>query len=554
MMTPRQLLVGLAPRPLAESAIHLIYEIDGLNHAQPALPTLGGIAGSRAAEKDSVQSVPEDQIAALAGRYAAEPIWQRHDAASQGPDFHDHIGRLLTGKTASLSSLWRLAPQAKRLIATADLYEDNTDPKLRSKKHLVLGLSAAAAKRLSAAGIDPSALRVSVDDVALLLFNTGHGFACVEVTLKRDTDDQPLSTMELLEAQIALGRFNQLNWKPARKDAAPAADAKSAGNGGFSLGGLMRLLALGPSARTRRAGRVFTYTFARLQDPAPVAARDALGLYLARHYSSAYEVSAEIDSVRKVADFDTIRHSFALEGAATVVGVDPSSPEPAAFLEAFHATTFRSHYIGAALLALHEHGFLVDRTTRAVDASAGSDNVATMSALRRESLLFRTQFRFADISYISRHNAAWHALRDVFGCQEMLRQLNDDVTEMSAVLSTEQQQRHADEEHATRSKTYWATVLGSASLAALTAYTIVKEGLVAFPALKKIVEGAGITGAQTAFLTAVLVFFGSCWLSWTYRPRQSRGHDEHAHDDSEHFRAHAAAKTVLKAAGTAEKA
>jgi hypothetical protein len=448
---------------------------------------------------DDFAGIPPTQRQAMLGRYKADPLWQRDQAYKTSSDLHDHVAAILSGKQAALTTVWKLTDRARHFLEKANLNADEKPVSAEPHRQIILHLSKAARKRIEAAGISAQCLKVTPGAVRLHLFNTGHGVLSIDVTFGRK-DGLPLAAIELLEGQIALGRVNRLNWRVATE--LPENEPTLSRKDEFSLGTLLRRLALGPAIETRSVGRAFTHTFAVFGDPLPAAVRDAFALHVARHYSSEYLLVANARNWERIADFDDVRHTVSLEGVATIIGRSDGTPNNE-FVSHYRTTTLKQHYSAAAILAVHEHGFLVERTTKAVQSASKGDEIAALEDLRRESLRFRTQFHFANISYIAMHNAFWHALRQVMGCDLLLRQLQGDVVELSAYLAAKNEESETRRRIAAESRNWWAGALGSSTLAALTGFTVVKEMLEASKGLQSLFSAFGKDGKGVAILFGV---------------------------------------------------
>jgi hypothetical protein len=452
-----------AAKALAEHEIQILYRIDGLSMASGPTTTLLNLADATA--------VPADQVRALEDRYAATVAWTRAPSSDAGQDFHPHIHDIVGGKREDLATRWVLDETARRLLDRADLYEQETDPALRISKRLILQVTDVAQARLIRHGITCAPLGVRVTGLTLTLFRMGLGFATTVVELARG-DRQPLAALELLEAQVLLARFGKLAWTDARRgDIVPGTP--------FLLSDLIHRLACGKDKEPGDGQRVTTYTYARFAEPSPPEERDAFALHLARHYTADYAIARGIQGVEFVADFETVRHAVALEGAATVVGATPERPELPGFLRDFRTGTFRRHYVPIALLARHEHAFLVQRTSASIISRKAMANHATaveeLKDLRQSVLLFRLCYRFSELSFVTMHNALNRAFREVLHVDRMMADLGSDVSNVESHLRELREAADRSLERARHRRYYWASVIGGAALAGLTAYTIGKE-------------------------------------------------------------------------------
>jgi hypothetical protein len=291
-----------------------------------------------------------------------------------------------------------------------------------------------------------------------------------------------LLAVELLEVAVSLARQESFGWLEAEADAPPPMAAR------FTMGSLLSGLVEGRSVRTTSIDRSFTYTFASFDVPVASAAADRYALLLARHYTADYELRENAGSIGRVRDFDTVGHVISLEGAATVVAPDVNTNELPSFLREFLPGTFRQHYIPIALLAHHEHAFLIQKTTDSnfwLDpASAGTDekNTESLRTLVAASLSFRLGFRFSQVSLISMHNAINRAFRESLGLDRMLAELTADVTEAATFLSTVQRekaerQRADDAARRARADARWRPVvtLGPAFVVGIGVFQVADE-------------------------------------------------------------------------------
>src|ERR1700736_2444057 len=282
----------IAAHSLADHEIHLFYEIDGLRLDIPAT-TFGSLFGNMA------DCFPPDQLSALKNRYRNDPIWQAAEG-DVGVDYHDHVRDLAAGRRKDLAVLWKLAPTAERLLKRADLYEEGTPPTERVRKRLILNLSDRSQVRMRTAGLAPRAMSIAIEAVTLHAFGTGKSFAHAIVVITPLNGPEPLRACELLEALVALSRFNDLSWQPSDAPAA-SGDANR-----FGLGLLIRRLVTGAEATSIRSARVSTYTYAQLSDGLARADVDLLAVHLARHYTSDYVISPDIRGVERIQAFQTM--------------------------------------------------------------------------------------------------------------------------------------------------------------------------------------------------------------------------------------------------------
>ena len=512
---------GLAGRTVADHELTFFCEIDGIPLSGPRLPM------AALAEGDA-GCWPPDQLEALRGRYAAEPVWLAHAAGDDVGDFHPHVGRLLNGMRPDLMRVFEPSAEVARLLGRADLYEKSVNPATRTRKHIEIRLSAAARGRLSGRGLALRPLHLCVAAIRLHVFATGKGFAVVTVTI--EAAGGPPNALELLEAQNALGRVNELAWLNAAGDGTPLA--------AFALLPLVRRLAQGAAARSTAGERVSTYAFARLEEATTAAEADLYGLYLARHYTTDYAVATTIEDVERVGAFETVRTAVANEGAATIVARPAEMVALPPFLERFRTATFHRHYLPIALLALHEQAFLVDRTSRAtLDPAALGQPAAldTLRALLGDALSFRLGFRFSEVSYISMHNEINRAFRTVMSLDRMLRDLGDDVTVIEGFLSFRAEKARAQAAHVMERRFWWTSILGVMALSGLTTFTIIKEAGEVIAEGKWVGPAAVIAGGAVALIAMAIGFW--------------RGSALHALGGHGDFTEHAMTEHMIHAAG-----
>jgi hypothetical protein len=456
---------SLATKQIADHEIQIFFRIDGVDITSGPDTRLLSMA--------SGPGIPVDQQKALSGRYAGNTIWKREQSSGTGQDFHRHIRDVVGGKREDLATRWTLDDTASRFVGSADLYDQDVDRGGRIKKRMILSFNDAAQKRLAAHAISSSGLTVTCRDLTLTLFKTGHGFAVTTLELSR-LDLAPITAMELLEGQIMIVRFGAIIW------GATADGIGTAYSAPFRLAELVQRLVVGERADTLPE-RVTTFTYAQFSEALPTLERDLFAIHLARHYTSDYVTAAEIGGVSFVRDFDTVRHTVALEGAATVVGMPPEAPYRPEFLRDFKTGTFHRHYVPVALLVQHEHAFLVRRTSAAVltqgEMRDARQTVRRLQELRESCLLFRLCYRFSELSAVTMHNSLNRAFRKVLNLDRMTKELDSDVETFEAHLRQLHQSEERRREKDKHRRYYWVTVIGAGALAGLTMFSITNEFL-----------------------------------------------------------------------------
>lgn len=502
---------AILPTQVAEHEIHVLYEIERVSHIDgPARMRLGSLLDMQD-PAGRPPGIPEDQLDALKGRYAGKPVWKRLPPGNHRADeFVAHASDLLNGRRESLCTVWALTDEASRFLADANLNAADAPTIPAARKHLCLELRQAAEARLRANGIAPATYVIAISDVMLTLFATGHGVLDAGYGVARE-DGLALSAIEILEVQIALGRVHEVAWR-AR---AGSSDLSAP----FSLGQLMRRLVLGGNDRTQVSGRATTHTFLRLATATSLASRDRLGMHLARQYTSDYETADDLETVTHVADFNTVRHAVALEGAATILGPagQPGAPDAVdaalpPVLAQYRTNGFRRTYLPISILALHEQAFLIDCATSATlrrlpDTATGSSE-SHLVALREKALLFRLLFRFPDISYLSMHNAFLAAWRKAYGTERLLGELNAVTADITGYLADAREARRARDQHARDQRYFHLSLLGSAVLSGWLPYQFVDRVLRDLEFGEKTVTAGAIAAAV---ITTILVA-GALWL------------------------------------------
>jgi uncharacterized membrane protein len=500
--------------------IVLYYEVDGLKPSDgPSARTISAIA--------NIPNLPEDVRPAMRGRYGSEVVWERTTDKAAGDDFYDHIRDLVAGTRPELMARWTLAECALRLINYCDLREESADSEIAPSKRLILRFSKSAKDRMSAAGVATKAIAVSICEAHAYLFGTGHGFLAVHVEFSRPEGGTP-TAIEILEGKAALGRINTVIW-------ASRMDSQESFGEDFTLGTLIRAICLGAATRTRASGRVAAYAYVLFDNQLPLKARDAYAIHLARSYTTDYELDEEPGGLSNVRDFTTVRHVASQEGVATVIGAGEGEVLPEFLLE-YKQTTLLRHYALIFLLCLHERSFVIDRTTRSIDPAAKESDsdaaIALLVGLRESVTVFRLFFRFPALSQISMHNELHAALRSAFALDRMTECLDESVTDAAERLK---ELRHAT----TQRQFQWATLVGGSSIAALTAFTILKEFIHVFTHNE---TSAGWAGVIAGVITFAVTFF----VSWRRSRKEHAAEHHHGHDLGAHAMRELMIKRALK--------
>jgi hypothetical protein len=508
----------IACNKVAEHEMHFFFELDGIPLSGPQI-TLGDLSAP------APDWIPADQFAALAGRYRNESIWTKTTDRA-GSDFYAHLQDIVAGRRKELATLWCLTAPAKAFLENADLYEHDVPRTDRVRKQIVLALADKETHRFAEHGAEARALSIVLDSAMLHVFASGISFAHLIVRAQPLRRGDLLSALELVETQTALARIHGLYWQSV-DCGQPLAK--------FNLHTLVRQLTIGARAEVRKEERIRTYTYARFSNYVKPAELDFLGFYLARHYTSDYLLDATVTGIERVGQFETVRHTIAMEGSATLISPEASGKLPK-YLANFSGNTLRAHYVPIMLLALHEYAFLVDRTSQSVmdyrGASDAHKTLRVLGRLRSDSLVFRVCFRFSQVSHITMHNLVNLAFRRAYGLDRMMGELATDVAEIEGFLRTVQEQNIAN-------RFYWFSVIGGASLAGfagvsifsaifrvMLSYQFVQDSLL------KILNGrvtrewltAGhsseIAHAPETFGLAMggIVFLIACWLISRHRP------------------------------------
>ncbi|MBS1983403.1 MAG: hypothetical protein JST16_04455 [Bdellovibrionales bacterium] len=525
----------LAAQTVCGHELNFFHETDHgegrLTFHRGPITALGDLA--QAAAEGALPGMPAGLLPALAGRYANEVLFEPFGDLKLGTDFHDHIADLVSGRRQDLMKVFSLGERGRNLLQRGVLYSADVPSDKRKPHKLVLKLSNAAEARLIRVGIVPRTYRLAIEDIKVFVFSTGKGLTQTRVTVRPETADS-LSPLELLEIQIALGRFNEICWLEEDRQ-------YEKNQPKITFGTLIRALVVGPAVPTRKEGRVSTWTFLQFDKDIDKDRRNLMECHFARHYTSDYVLSGAIRGITTVRDFDTVGHTFALEGACTTVAAEPAVGSMTSFLKSFKENTFHKHYLPLMLMALHEQRFLIDRTSRSAIREAGESNseatLGALRALRSDSLVFRLVYRLSTASFISMHNSVSLALRKVFFLDSMLQQLAVDVSEAENMLQNLADRRRQSDERRRERRFYFPSIVASAALAALTAFQLLEGGFNAFTAWR--------CSHAVSFVVAIAILLAVMGIGWRMRSR-TKVEDEASNEFGEKgFTIHAALEHML---------
>ncbi|MGK8235400.1 hypothetical protein ACLGGT_14680 [Roseovarius sp. MS2] len=465
----------IAPAALADHEIRLFYKIAPVDPVKGPDLCIGDIAKpSDETHSRADRIFPTDQLEALRGRESDTTIWAENGTPEAwksswtvSSDLHPSIQDLLNGQRPLLARFWELTVKGKGILTDASVYEKSVPPEARTqKKRLALSFSKAALGRIQRANITVAPLILTIETCSIAAFASGFSACCVSVRVER-ADKAALSAVELVEVIYALSRSNSLHWVDLKKPDTVLSDTTS-------LGQVVRLFCEGGADRKKKSNRVDTYVYAQLAEHHPIEAAETLAAFLCRRYTSDYRLDVKNAAIETLRDFSNLRHSIAIEGAASVL-VKPKDETQPDYLTNWRTTTFSSSYAHLFLLALHEDIFLTKNRAHALEKHQDDDALERIDDLIEETLIFRMCFRYFSVSALSMHTFFSQALRKARFLDRKLDELEGDVRAMSERLIAERQQQ-AEVEERSRFITYSKyAIVGGAFLAGLTAFTLTEE-------------------------------------------------------------------------------
>lgn len=269
----------------------------------------------------------------------------------------------------------------------------------------------------------PQSGPLRVSSLLVLHFASGVGLALVTLEW---AGKQPL-TLEAL--QVVVSRLTPNRQKDSLRWA-HLADPPAAQR--FSLGWLLGQVLVSATCRFEVWSRFFTYVYATLPAGTDPDAMSDAAWRLSRHYSPDYGAEPSFPGTELYAPFADIRHALSLEGAATVANQASDFVANGGL-----AGRFGNCYLPLAILAYHEHAYLLDIVQEAARVPPGDDAGAQVEALRHMTdrfLRFRLRYRLALASDITMHNAFYERMRRSLQLEVLEAKLGQDVAEAQSHL------------------------------------------------------------------------------------------------------------------------
>ena len=107
---------AFAAAETSDHEIQIFYRIDELPESA-AMALLGQI--------EMCPGMPDDQKAALNGRYGSARIWKKSASSGVGHDFHNHVRELINGRKPELIKRLTLDDTARLFLSTPAVYEQD---------------------------------------------------------------------------------------------------------------------------------------------------------------------------------------------------------------------------------------------------------------------------------------------------------------------------------------------------------------------------------------------------------------------------------------------
>ena len=309
-------------------------------------------------------------------------------------------------------------------------------------------------------------LPLVIDDAFLIQWNAAHSAAVelrtailvLRLGLAPDADGQ-VAVLDILRAVHFLSHDSR---KPAIRWS-PAAEA-------FRLSDLAGCLLRPFGLKVREASRLYTYTFAKLEEGADGA---DLATRLARHYDEKYQIESPVI----LHPFKNIWHATELEGACTI-----ASGNVGIFSVADPANAVQAVYLPQVMAAYYEHLVLL-RLASMASLSTGHRQQAGLRRLQEGHLLFRLSNSLPMVSQLSLHNDFYSSLGVALGIPLLSRKVAEDATAAARVLEdrarvVEARNREALEAKANKREQQAAILQGvlTGAVAFLTGAALIKEG------------------------------------------------------------------------------
>lgn len=276
---------------------------------------------------------------------------------------------------------------------------------------------------------------IEIGEVRALGFRTGHGVLVAEIHIRSGEPSGAVAMPLLVESLVALCADRHMTWLSS--DGTELKEDKK--QKALSLRDIVSTL-LGDNAKHAIAGsRVFTYTFAKLDEAIDPLERQRLTVQLACKYTDDYRIDPAAFDERVYQPFESISHLAALEGAVTLVENVPFEDRARAnFLEDYGSNSIEPRYLPIVVVTYHAFltllNLLQDSRSWINLRNPSIQEARYLRKLRDRMLEFRLFHRLSFVSLLTMPNEFYHRLSHAFGLERMLASADRDVAELSAVI------------------------------------------------------------------------------------------------------------------------
>jgi hypothetical protein len=415
-----------SPGAAVETRIHVIAEFKSTRALPPGAARLVEMAGDFLAFTTAEAGTaafgghplyhPERAATTKGAPHGRQPVWEwvPEGGLAFSDDFHPAVFKVLGDEAAAdkrrVPAL-RLGTIGLNLLNGAYLAPPSPEsapgaPKPSARGYR-LDLSKGAQRRLgrppATEGTETPGIKIELLGATVLL-PSNFGIIVFELAIR----DGAISADLVQEALHLLTNRN-------RRDACGLAGPDEA-TVKISIADLMGAVCPKRHCAFESWNRLYTYTavtLPRFETDSGAARR--LAFKLARHYTADYQPGEDQIAAAIYQPFVPVIHAFSLEGAATVVdgGTD--------FMAEQFGARIRQSYLPLAILAYHEHAYLIDMTH--------DDRQKTSSAVIGRFLDYRRRYRLPLVSDLEMHNAAYDRLRHSLHNDLLIEKLARDSTE-----------------------------------------------------------------------------------------------------------------------------